>query len=88
VPAAVRAGQGHRDVVIAPALLHLEVGAADRGRPGTLLQSRKLKEIMKKCQWALIPRYPSHIASNVVGVLDRQTYQGGTRGSRLCGEGS
>jgi hypothetical protein len=22
-----------------------------------------------------------------VGVLDRQTYQGGTRGSRLCGEG-
>jgi hypothetical protein len=22
----------------------------------------------------------------VVGVLDRQTYQGGTRGSRLCGE--
>jgi hypothetical protein len=21
-----------------------------------------------------------------VGVLDRQTYQGGTRGSRLCGE--
>jgi hypothetical protein len=24
--------------------------------------------------------------SAVVGVLDRQTYQGGTRGSRLCGE--
>jgi hypothetical protein len=22
----------------------------------------------------------------IVGVLDRQTYQGGTRGSRLCGE--
>jgi hypothetical protein len=24
--------------------------------------------------------------SPVVGVLDRQTYHGGTRGSRLCGE--
>jgi hypothetical protein len=23
---------------------------------------------------------------DIVGVLDRQTYQGGTRGSRLCGE--
>jgi hypothetical protein len=25
-------------------------------------------------------------ADTSVGVLDRQTYQGGTRGSRLCGE--
>jgi hypothetical protein len=25
-------------------------------------------------------------ASLTIGVLDRQTYQGGTRGSRLCGE--
>jgi hypothetical protein len=25
-------------------------------------------------------------SSQLVGVLDRQTYQGGTRGSRLCGE--
>jgi hypothetical protein len=32
---------------------------------------------------------PDHIRVDVelrVGVLDRQTYQGGTRGSRLCGE--
>jgi hypothetical protein len=26
------------------------------------------------------------IGENSVGVLDWQTYQGGTRGSRLCGE--
>jgi hypothetical protein len=26
------------------------------------------------------------LRSGCVGVLDRQTYQGGTRGSRLCGE--
>jgi hypothetical protein len=25
------------------------------------------------------------ITAGIVGVLDRQTYQGGTRGSRLCG---
>jgi hypothetical protein len=25
VPAAIRAGQGHRDVVVAPALLHSEI---------------------------------------------------------------
>jgi hypothetical protein len=30
--------------------------------------------------WSLLPGAPA------VGVLDRQTYQGGTRGSRLCGE--
>jgi hypothetical protein len=29
--------------------------------------------------WSLLPDAPA------VGVLDRQTYQGGTRGSRLCG---
>jgi hypothetical protein len=26
------------------------------------------------------------VEAEAVGVLDRQTYQGGTRGSRLCGE--
>jgi hypothetical protein len=26
------------------------------------------------------------VHEDTVGVLDRQTYQGGTRGSRLCGE--
>jgi hypothetical protein len=26
------------------------------------------------------------MSGGTVGVLDRQTYQGGTRGSRLCGE--
>jgi hypothetical protein len=42
---------------------------------------------------ALTLRRPSSKASysvvllvHFVGVLDRQTYQGGTRGSRLCGE--
>jgi hypothetical protein len=48
VPAAVRAGQGHRDVVVAPALLHPEVGAADRRRPRTLLQARELEEVSEK----------------------------------------
>jgi hypothetical protein len=32
-------------------------------------------KIINKFRWILV----------VVGVLDRQTYQGGTRGSRLCG---
>jgi hypothetical protein len=45
VPATVRAGQGHRDVVVAPTLLHPEVGIADRHRPGTLLQARELEEV-------------------------------------------
>jgi hypothetical protein len=42
VPAAIRAGQGHRDVVVALALLHPEVGAANRRRPGSLLQAHEL----------------------------------------------
>jgi hypothetical protein len=33
----------------------------------------------------LFPRY-SQSSSTSVGVLDRQTYRGGTRGSRLCGD--
>jgi hypothetical protein len=48
VPTAVRASRGHRDVVVAPALLHPEVGAADRRRPGTVIQARKLEEILEK----------------------------------------
>jgi hypothetical protein len=43
VPAAVRAGQGHRDVVFTPALLHPKVGVADHHRSGTLLQARELE---------------------------------------------
>jgi hypothetical protein len=31
-------------------------------------------------EYQVLPGVPA------VGVLDRQTYQGGTRGSRLCGE--
>jgi hypothetical protein len=37
--------------------------------------------------WYRLSGIPArHPDSHVVGVLDRQTYQGGTRGSRLCGE--
>jgi hypothetical protein len=35
VPAAIRASQGGRDVAVAPALLHPEVGAAYRRRPSS-----------------------------------------------------
>jgi hypothetical protein len=48
MPAVVRAGQGHWDVVITSTLLHSEVGAVDRRRPGTLLQARKFEEIPEK----------------------------------------
>jgi hypothetical protein len=48
MPAVVQAGQGHRDVVITPALLHLEVGAANCRRPGTLLQAGELEEVLEK----------------------------------------
>jgi hypothetical protein len=34
----------------------------------------------------LWPFIPTRGFLGTVGVLDRQTYQGGTRGSRLCGE--
>jgi hypothetical protein len=45
-------------------LLHPEVGAADRCRPGTAFKHANMKKYRKRCQWALIPRYTSHIASN------------------------
>jgi hypothetical protein len=50
--------------VITPALLHPEVGAVDRCRPGAILQACELEEVLEEVQWALIPRYPSHIALN------------------------
>jgi hypothetical protein len=48
VPAVVQAGQGHRDVVITPTLLHLEIGAANCRRPRTLLQAGELEEVLEK----------------------------------------
>jgi hypothetical protein len=45
VTAVVRAGQGGRDVAVAPALLHSEVGGADRHRPGAILQAREHEEV-------------------------------------------
>jgi hypothetical protein len=45
VPAIVQVGQGHREVVITPVLLHLEVGAAYSRRLETLLQTRELEEV-------------------------------------------
>jgi hypothetical protein len=57
---------------------------------------QKLAKISQKCVWS---RYPKNNKTSLtcleifmpngkvgVGVLDRQTYPGGTRGSRLCGE--
>jgi hypothetical protein len=48
VTVAVRAGQGHQDVVVTPTLLHLEVGAIDRRRLRTLLQSGEPEEVPEK----------------------------------------
>jgi hypothetical protein len=50
------------------------------------------KCILQKCSYVitLLPREALLFLESIgvyVGVLDRQTYQGGTRGSRLCGEG-
>jgi hypothetical protein len=45
VSVAIRAGQGRRDVVITPALLHPEVGAANHRRLGAILQARELEEV-------------------------------------------
>jgi hypothetical protein len=55
---------GTPNVVVAPALLHLEVGAADRHRPRTLLQACELEEIPKKVPMGTDSQVPSHIASN------------------------
>jgi hypothetical protein len=48
VPAAVRAGKGRHDVVVAPALLHPKVGAADLRRPGASLQACEHEEVPKE----------------------------------------
>jgi hypothetical protein len=48
VPTAVRASQGRWDVAVAPALLHSEVGAADRRRPGAILQARKHEVVLEE----------------------------------------
>jgi hypothetical protein len=45
---AVRVGQHHRDVVVTPALLHPEVGAADRRRSGAILQAGETEEVPEK----------------------------------------
>jgi hypothetical protein len=44
-------------------------------------------KLLKDCWAALTRLYNVGVdLADVVGVLDWQTYQGGTRGSRLCGE--
>jgi hypothetical protein len=43
------------------------------------LATEKARRILITSKWATGAKVS-------VGVLDRQTYQGGTRGSRLCGE--
>jgi hypothetical protein len=48
LPASVRVGHGRWDVVVAPALLHPEIGAHDRHRLGTILQAREHKEILEE----------------------------------------
>jgi hypothetical protein len=48
VPAAVRAGQRHRDAVIVAALLHPEVGAADRRRAGAVPQAGEPEKVLEQ----------------------------------------
>jgi hypothetical protein len=48
VPATVRAGQHHRDVVVIAALLHPEVGAADRRRAGAVPQAGEPEEVLEQ----------------------------------------
>jgi hypothetical protein len=48
VPAVVRAGQRHPDVVVTAALLHPKVGAANRHRAGSLPQEGEPKEVPKQ----------------------------------------
>jgi hypothetical protein len=48
VPATVQAGQGHQDVVVAPTLLHPEIGAADRCRSGAILQAGEPEEVLEE----------------------------------------
>jgi hypothetical protein len=45
VPAAIRAGQRRWDVVVAAALLHPKVGAANRRRAGSLPQAGEPEEV-------------------------------------------
>jgi hypothetical protein len=45
VPATVRSGQRHRDVVVAAALLHPKVGTANRRRTGSLPQAGEPEEV-------------------------------------------
>jgi hypothetical protein len=48
VSAAIRAGQHHRDVVVAATLLHPEVGAADRRRAGAVPQAGEPEEVLEQ----------------------------------------
>jgi hypothetical protein len=88
MPATVRAGQGHRDVVVTPALLHLEIGAADRFRPGIFLQARELEEVPEKVpmgtdsQVPFAHRFKCHHLLDVVRV---EVLQLKPRMNRLAG---
>jgi hypothetical protein len=48
VPTAVRAGEHHRDVVVAVALLRPKIGAADRRRTGAVPQAGELEETLEQ----------------------------------------
>jgi hypothetical protein len=64
VPATVRAGQCQWDVVVAAALLHPEIGAANRRRAGAILQAGEPKEILEEVPMGTDSEVPLHIASN------------------------
>jgi hypothetical protein len=64
VPATVRAGQRHREVVVVVvALLRLEIGATDHRRVGAIPQAGEHEELLEQVPVGADARYPSHIAS-------------------------
>jgi hypothetical protein len=55
VPAAIRPGHGGRDVAVTPALLHSEVGAPDRRRPGAIIQAREHEKLLEEVTMGTYP---------------------------------
>jgi hypothetical protein len=64
VPATARAGQRHWDVVITWPCFVRRLAQPIIAAQEPSLRQVNLKKYWKRCQWAPMPRYPSHIASN------------------------
>jgi hypothetical protein len=58
VLAAVRVGQRGQDIVVAPSLLHPEIGAADRRCPRAILQAHEHEEVPEEVPMGTYPQVP------------------------------